>query len=114
MEAIQGKKRKKQFRTAEEKRHHYEAWKSSGLSRSVYCKQAGLANSVFCKWVKDIEDCGSMGFVEVPLKESMAVQSAVQSLEIKLLNGLQCRFNAFSDIALLVKLVQALNHVAGH
>lgn len=113
MEATQGKKRKKQFRTAEEKRHHYEAWKSSGLSRSVYCKQADLANSVFCKWVKEIEG-GPMGFVKIPLKESIAVPSAVQSLEIKLMNGLQCRFSAFDDITLMIKLVQALNHVSDH
>ena len=101
MEATQSKKRKKQFRTAEEKRHHYETWKASGLSRSTYCKQANLANSVFCKWVKEIE-AGALEFAHIPLQKSVPIPSLTPSLEIKLLNGLQCRFMAFDDIALIL------------
>jgi len=104
---------KKQFRTPEEKRRHYEAWKSSGLSRSAYCKQAHLAPSVFCKWVRDFEDKPPMSFVQIPV-DANPRHAPPPGIEIKFINGLQCRFTHVQDVKLLVQWVEALQHVTGH
>lgn len=49
-------KRKITTYTREERERYLETWKRSGLSKSVFCRQAGIKLSTFVGWAKRKEE----------------------------------------------------------
>lgn len=101
-------------RSAQEKLAYCEAWQRSGLSRSEFCQREGLALPTLCAWLKKhlttaILPPQALQFTAVP--EVTLKQPEEQMLEIKLTNGLQCRFSRIVDIKQLCKIIGGLQRV---
>lgn len=112
--AIQKPRRK---RTREEIKILIDKWKSSKLSRTEFCRREGLCLQTFCYWAKQSElkpeTKSPMSFISMPpTGQRQAIDE--QFIEIKLPNGLQCRFSKFSDIKIITQLAQGLAHVISH
>jgi transposase-like protein len=95
----------------EERRNHFQAWKQSGLSCRSYCQEHGLSNKTFSSWIKKFkaQTGSSMKFVSLPLKNEKIIEE--QSVEIKLSNGILCRFPKVVSTASIKKLIQELQDV---
>lgn len=96
-------------RSLEEKQRHYACWKKSGLSCRAYCRQHQLSPKTFSGWVKKITGTSSrkIEFVSMPLKKQETVDH--QSLEIKLPNGILCRFSQVWDKDQVMTIVRSLH-----
>jgi transposase-like protein len=94
--------------SAQEKLAFCQAWESSGLSRSEYARREGLSASVLCFWLK--KRTGAQGapikFVGAPLRLEQANEE--QCLEVKLPNGLQCRFPRVINIKQICQIIEEL------
>jgi transposase-like protein len=100
--------------SAAEKIAFCKAWEQSGLSRSAYCRREGLSLPKFYSWLKqqtsnNKSQADGMKFIAVPL--SMAQPKEEQSLEVKLPNGLQCRFSRVVNIKQICQVIEELQHV---
>ena len=104
--------------TEEEKQSYCKAWQKSGLSRSGFCRREGLSFPTFCNWLKRQNTASHlavprMEFMVAPiLKESSAKEE--QILEVRLPNGLHCRFSRVVNINQICKIIEGLQHVPAH
>lgn len=97
----------------EEKLAHCKAWQQSGLSRSAFCRQENLSLPTLCSWLKrqglTKKSSTAMKFIaalrqEPPYKEE-------QILEVRLTNGLQCRFSRIINVKQICEVIEGLHHV---
>ena len=97
--------------SVEEKQRHYDRWEKSELSRQKYCRQHQLSPKTFSGWIKQFQNTHSkkMAFVSMPLKNHEAIEN--QSLEIKLPNGILCRFSQSWDKVAMMNIVRSLHAI---
>jgi transposase-like protein len=96
-------------RSLEEKQRHYTCWKKSNLSYKEYCRQHQLSPKTFSGWVKQFQETSGrkMEFVSVPLKRQETLEN--HSLEIKLPNGILCRFSQTWEKDQVIAIVRSLH-----
>ena len=106
-------------RTREEIKILIERWKATKISRSEFCRREGLCIQTFCHWVKQIEvkakpqTTSPLSFL--PIQTSGHHQnSEAHTIEIKLPNGLQCRFSMNSDIKHITQITKELINVISY
>lgn len=106
---IQEKSLAPRQRSLEEKQRHYTCWKKSKLSYREYCRQHQLSPKTFSGWVKQFQKTSDkkLEFVSVPLKRQEALEN--QSLEIKLPNGILCRFSQAWEKDPMMAIVRSLH-----
>ncbi len=101
-------------RTGEEIKILVEKWRTSKLSRSEFCRREGLCIQTFCGWVKqgEVNPKTKSQLSFVPLNVSQFRQADEnQYIDIKLANGLQCRFSMKSNIKLIAQIIKELINV---
>lgn len=100
-------------RSPEEKLAHCKAWHQSGLSRSAYCQREGLSLPTLCSWLKRAaltkKSPSAMRFVAASLNETSHKEE--QILEVRLTNGLQCRFPRVVNVKQICEIIEGLQHV---
>lgn len=93
-----------------------DTWKVSKLSQSAFCRREKINYQTFYYWVKRYEGKrktkhkSAMSFI--PLQPTKSHQSnELHSIEIKLPNGVQCRFSMSTDIKQIAQLTKELVNV---
>ena len=94
--------------TVKEKLAFCQSWEESGLTRAEFSRRTGISTSALCSWIKQRakEQKASIKFVGAPL--NLEQQSEEQSFEVKLPNGLQCRFPRVINIAKICQIIEGL------
>jgi transposase-like protein len=100
--------------SAAEKLAFCKSWKQSGLSRSAYCRREGLSLPTLCTWLKrqtsEKKPPAAVKFIgAAPVPAIQPLEE--QSLEVKLTNGLQCRFSRVVSIKQICQVIEGLQHV---
>jgi hypothetical protein len=97
---------KKTKYSKEERKHHCESWKKSGLSMREYCNRVGLTISTLCQWIKKMN--------AIPTNEiNVGSENTLHNLrptkiEIILVSGVRVRFSETIHPGKIIKLIQVL------
>ena len=106
-------KKKKRY-TEEERANYCAAFKGSGLSAELFCKEIGIAKSTLYKWsqcdaVELTSKHGSnAGFSPILLKKERPIEEECVTTELRFSNGavLSLKLKASQLMSLLTRMVQ--------
>ena len=94
--------------TEEQRRHHVEAWRKSGLSRLVYSRQHGLHPTTFSAWVRQ----ALVGSAPMPSLVPVTVQRELERSEagsvLRLVGGARLELPVAVSPAWLAELLRCL------
>ena len=97
----------------EEKSAHCQSWRQSGLSRSAFCQREGLSLPTLCSWLKRQAPAKKLPpglkFMPASLNESFLKEEPI--LEVRLTNGMQCRFLHIINVKQICEIIEGLQHV---
>ena len=74
-------------------RRHVEAWRESGLSQAVYCRQQGLNHKTFSVWTRHVQvdltldKNAPLVLLPVQVEPSASVASTQASMMLRLAHG---------------------------
>lgn len=92
--------------TEDERQHHCDNWRKSGLSMSDYCRQSGLAVSTLSKW---LSGAGHKAITKPPQVKTPPITSSqtYPGIEIILVSGIRLRFTR-ATIAEILRFIKTL------
>lgn len=96
--------------TSTEKASYYQRWKTSGLSLRAFCSQQKIAPSSFYHWVRKTgRPPKTKTFIPVNTNKALSLPAAkVPDIEIRIPNGIHCRFSHVTDVILMRELIKEL------
>ena len=95
-------------------RRHVDAWRESGLSQAVYCRQQGLNHKTFSVWTRRVQVDLSMdknvplGLLPVQVESSASV-AAQASMMLRLAHGAQLELSTDVPPRWLAELLRCLD-----
>ena len=91
-------------RSGEEKRHHVQAWKESGLTQKDYCERHHLPLKSFEKWLR-IERNGQIKLEPVEVDLTLLTQRSL-SATLTFPSGIQCKLEQVDRIEDICSLIR--------
>jgi len=95
-------------------RRHVEAWRESGLSQAVYCRQQGLNHKTFSVWTRRVQvdltldKNAPLGLLPVQVESSASVASTQTSIMLRLAHGAQLELSTDVPPPWLAELLRCL------
>jgi len=96
-------------------RRHVEAWRESGLSQAVYCRQQGLNHKTFSVWTRRVQvdltldKNAPLGLLPVQVESSASVASTQVSMMLRLAHGAQLELSTDVPPRWLAELLRCLD-----
>jgi hypothetical protein len=96
-------------------RRHVEAWRESGLSQAVYCRQQGLNHKTFSVWTRRVQADPSLDknaplcLLPVQVKPTASVASTQASMMLRLAHGAQLELSTDVPPRWLAELLRCLD-----
>lgn len=90
----------------EDRAHHLEAWKKSGMSMSEYCKDKDITVSTLSKW-KQCTNQAKTQFKPVTLS-SAAFYNQNGTIEIFIDNRIKIRLPTTTNVSMIINIVRSL------
>ena len=95
-------------------RRHVEAWRESGLSQAVYCRQQGLNHKTFSVWTRRVQADPSLdknaplGLLPVQVEPTASVASTQASMMLRLAHGAHLELSTDVPPGWLAELLRCL------
>jgi hypothetical protein len=107
--------KRKPHRTWEEKNKLCAQWRSSGLTKSEFCRSKDLSIATLCNWLEKstqkIKKHNKIKFLPI---SKIANEPQESKLEIRLPNGLVICFSVMPETQKIKDLIEELQHVTDH
>lgn len=93
-------------------RQHIQAWQSSGLTQSAYCRQNYLKVHQLIYWKKKIDEPStSVSFVQVPINHNLPVMAPPSKVSVFTNNGFRIDVASGFDPAMLKQLIETVQQL---
>ena len=96
-------------------RRHEEAWRESGLSQAVYCRQQGLNHKTFSVWTRRVQvyltldKNAPLGLLPVQVEPTASVASTQASMMLQLAHGAHLELSTDVPPRWLAELLRCLD-----